>query len=293
MVTRIDRTVLVVPDRAQAAARWQTLLEAQPEWEDRSALLQARRTRLRLGEGLVELLEPDGTGPVDDALRARGAHLFAAGIATPDPAALAAGMAARGVAAVAEHEQLHLSPQALGIPGLRLVVSAEVERPAVGLVDFLYEATLLTADVDGAVARLVDVLGLDPAPHVPIASDTFGYRGVLTLFRPRILHRFEVIDPWKPGTTMRRFFERHGHSLYMAFGEAAAIATIEERVRTAEQGLTVDRPDGRDPGLPPDQLWLHPPALGGMMLGISRPSMAWSWSGSPERVMPLAASSDA
>jgi hypothetical protein len=33
-----------------------------------------------------------------------------------------------------------------------------------------------------------------------------------------------------------------------------------------------------------DQIWLHPATLGGMMLGLSRPSMAWSWSGSPERV---------
>jgi hypothetical protein len=33
-------------------------------------------------------------------------------------------------------------------------------------------------------------------------------------------------------------------------------------------------------------LFLHPSALGGPMLGLSRPTQAWQWSGHPERVEP-------
>jgi len=51
--------------------------------------------------------------------------------------------------------------------------------------------------------------------------------------------------------------------------------------------MTVDRPVDRAATLSADQLWLHPPALGGTMLGISRPTMAWRWSGHPERVEAL------
>jgi hypothetical protein len=51
--------------------------------------------------------------------------------------------------------------------------------------------------------------------------------------------------------------------------------------------VTVDRPEGRRPDQSPDQVWIHPPTLGGVMLGVSRPSMAWMWSGHPERVTPL------
>ncbi len=33
-----------------------------------------------------------------------------------------------------------------------------------------------------------------------------------------------------------------------------------------------------------DSMFLHPDALGGMMLGISRQTQAWSWSGRPDWV---------
>ena len=33
-----------------------------------------------------------------------------------------------------------------------------------------------------------------------------------------------------------------------------------------------------------DTLFLHASTLGGIMLGISRPTQAWQWSGHPERV---------
>jgi hypothetical protein len=34
-----------------------------------------------------------------------------------------------------------------------------------------------------------------------------------------------------------------------------------------------------------DNLFIHPKALGGMMLGVSRATHAWTWSGHPERVV--------
>jgi len=284
VLTRIDRIQLAVPDRHGAAEAWGALLGAEVEAEDRVAGLAARRTRLRVGDGWVELLESDGAGPVGEAVGRRGAHLFAAGAASPDPEALAARLRARKVEPCTEGGQLHLDPAATGLPGLRVVVSRDEPVPAVGVLDRFYEVTGLAHDVEAAVARCAELFALDPAAFVPIESKPYGYTGTLTLFHPDRLDRFELITPREPGNTMGRFFERFGETLYMAFAESGALGRIEERAREWGAGFTAEPPDGQREGRPADTLFLHPSALGGMMLGISRRTWAWRWSGHPERV---------
>jgi hypothetical protein len=39
-----------------------------------------------------------------------------------------------------------------------------------------------------------------------------------------------------------------------------------------------------------DSLFIHPPVLGGVMIGVSRTTVAWMWSGHPDRVQPQAPS---
>jgi hypothetical protein len=284
MLTRIDRVQMAVPDGAAAAAGWRSLLGAEPDGEDRVRALGARRLRLRLGDGFVELLEPDGAGPVADAVARRGGHLFAAGAASPDPQALAARLRAKGVPPQEEGGQLHLDPAATGLPGLRLVVSAEAPRSAVGAVSAFYEVTGLVHDARAAVARCAELFDLDPEVFVPIGSKPYGYDGTLTLFRPDRLDRFELITPRVPGNTMGRFFGRFGESLYMAFAECGELGALEARAREHGAGFTAEPRAERRPGRAPDTVFLHPPALGGMMLGLSRPTWAWRWSGRPERV---------
>ena len=288
MLSRIDRVQLAVPDAALAAEGWIALLGAERAGEDRVAGLAARRTRLRAGSGWVELLSPDGAGPVADAVASRGAHLYAAGAATPDLASLRKYLAQRGIDPLSEGGQLHLDMRDTGIDGLRVVVSEDEALSAVGDIDFFYEATLLSDDTRGVTRALNALFGLDDSNYTEIVSDVFGYRGTLTLFERDRLHRLEVIEPTTPGTTMDRYFRKFGQSLYMAFAETSRINLIAERAVASGAGHTIDRPETRAAHLPSDQLWLHPKALGGMMLGLSRPSMAWAWSGHPERVEPLA-----
>ena len=288
MLSRIDRVQLAVPDAAAAAKGWTGLLGAEPAGEDRIAGLAARRMRLRVGTGWVELLSPDGTGPVADAVASRGAHLYAAGAATADIAALHAHLQRRSVDPLSEGGQLHLDMDDTGIEGLRVVVSEDEALPAVGDIDFFYEATLLSDDTKGVTRALNALFGLDDRNYTEIVSEVFGYRGTLTLFEKDQLHRLEVIEPTTPGTTMDRYFRKFGQSLYMAFAETSDINLIQERAEAAGAGFTVDRPQDRPAHLPSDQLWLHPKSLGGMMLGLSRPSMAWAWSGNPDRVEAVA-----
>lgn len=283
----IDRLQMAVPDADRVAALWQEILGAEPAGRDRVAALAARRLSLRLGRGWVELLEPDGAGPLADAVALRGAHMFAAGAATRDLPALLAHLRAQGCAPVEEGGQAFLDPAASGIAGLRLVLSPAQDLPPAGDIDFLYEATLLAPDHQGDTARFARLFGLVADSFVPITSDRFGYTGTLTLFDRDRLHRFEVIAPTDMTATMGRFLGRMGPVLYMAFAETARLSEIEQRIAARHPdrpGMTVDRPAGRAAGVIADQIWVHPPTLGGMMLGLSRPSMAWSWSGHPERV---------
>ena len=285
----VDRITMVVTDRDAVAKCWQDLLLAEMVGERRSALLGGDATMLAFGSSLLELVQPDGDGAAAESLSRAGgrSHLFAAGIAVSDLMALRANLLAHEIAYEVDDGQLLLFPDAVGIDGLHLTVNGMQARPKVGLVDYLYEATLLTDQVDQVCDQVKTVLNNNGDAFVPIQSDKFGYAGQLTLFRPGHLHRIEVIHPGKPGTTMQRFHQKFGQSLYMAFCESGDILEIERRALDMGAGVTVDRPADRADDQMPDQLWLHPAALGGMMLGVSRPTRAWNWSGAPDRVQPV------
>jgi len=273
----IDRIQVAVADRVAAAQAWVRLLDAVPLREDRVRALGCRRSVLGVGRSELELLEAEGAGPVAEA----GVGLFAAGLGADDPGALRAALEAQGVACVEEAGQLHLSPAALGVPGLRLVVSPLAPRERHGLLERLYEVTHLSEDAPRDTARLAECLGLDAAAFVPIRSELYGYDGTLTLFRAGRLDRIEVIHPFDRSKTMGRFFARRGPSLYMAYAETDRAGEVRDRARElASRDWTGPR-DGA-----PDNLFLHPKALGGVMLGVSRTSYAWTWSGAPERVAP-------
>jgi hypothetical protein len=278
VLKEIDRIQLVVRDRVRAAAAWQRLLDAEPLREDRVAALACRRSLLGVGTSELELLEPDGAGPVERA----GPGLFAAGFAVDDLPAARDALERAGVELAEEGGQLFIAPAALGDRGLRAVVSPRADRPRRGLLERLYEVTLLVPDASTYVARFAELFGLDPGAFVPIRSEQYGYDGALTLFRPGHLDRVEVITPIDPEKTMGRYFHKRGPSLYMCYGESDRTAEIRARaLEHAPKGWT-----GPREGAVPDNLFLHPDALGGVMLGLSRTTFAWTWSGSPERVVP-------
>jgi len=280
MLTRVDRVQVVVAARGATAAAYTRLLDAPVVREDRVSVLGARRSVVRLGASEVELLEPDGAGLAADFLAHTRGGVFAAGFATPDLARLSAHLQARGVSAIEEGGQLFVSPQALRVPGLRAVISADTMPAPSGLVRHLYETTLLIDDVADAVIKTAAAFALDTSHFVQIRSAEYGYAGVLTLFRPDHLDRVEMITPHDAAKTMGRFFVKRGASLYMCYAEADHLAPIRERLLAHAPGQWTGPRDDATPG----NLYIHPAALGGMMLGISRTTVAWTWSGHPERV---------
>jgi hypothetical protein len=275
---------MAVRDAGPAAQKWREVLNAELAGEDKVTALGAKRTSYRIGRGWVEFLEPDGAGPVADALKRRGGpHLFAAGAASNDMDAIFAHLEKVGAKPVREGGQIFIDPANTGPGTPRTVISPDEELEPVGDLDWLYEVTLLVPDEEKASQRYAHLFDLNADNFVPIASEQYGYRGILTLFHPDLLGRFEVITPYDTTKTMGRFFQKFGEEFYMAYGESAKVLEIEQRVREMGLGHTVT-PEGKPDDRPSDTLFLHPDALGGMMLGISRPTMGWQWSGHPERV---------
>lgn len=93
------------------------------------------------------------------------------------------------------------------------------------------------------------------------------------------LDRIECITPFDLTKTMGRFMQKRGESLYMCFAEAPDLAPLIARL---EEHAPHDW--SAAPGSASDTLFVHPKALAGLLMGVSRTSVGWSWSGHPERV---------
>jgi len=281
MLDRVDRILVAAQDAELVAGRWCELVDAVIDRRAEVPALGSRKTVLRLGDAELEIHEPVAEGPISEHLRTSSGP-FAAGMTTPDMAALQAHLGTLNISGVPlGEERCYYDSATLGIPGLRVVLSPPEQHDRVGLLDTLYECTHLTGDATSSTAAIARVFGLDSAQFVPINSDNYGYKGALTLFDSGRLHRIETIDPYDKTKTMGRYFKRFGSSLYMCYGEARDIKPIQERLIASAPHDWTGSPDD------PNGLFIHPNATGSTMMGISRTSYAWSWSGYPERITAL------
>ncbi len=104
------------------------------------------------------------------------------------------------------------------------------------------------------------------------------FTGQLTLFNPpQQLDRIELSQITEPSRAMGRFHARRGQSIYMGFVETDDVAAVQSALeaRGARYAGRTDDPN-------PEGLFIHPSALHGMLLGVSRTNLAWTWSGRPE-----------
>ena len=281
MLERVDRVQLAVRDRQAAARTFGEVLGAEPLRDGRSAHLGASRLILALGSSEVELCEPSGPGPAAEHLAAKGEGLMTAGFSTRDMAALRANLERHGCRFTSEATQIYLEPSETF--GMRVVLTPDAARPPVGLVTHLYEVTnTLLSDWRAAADRYTRIFGLDPSRFSPIASERFGYGGTLALFNPEDrLDRIELSQVTRAESAMGRWAAKRGDSLYMCYVEADDLRPITERLTARGARFT---PRGPDPATERDGLWIHPSALCGLLLGVSRTTVGWEWSGQPARV---------
>ncbi len=275
MLKRVDRVQIVVSDRSEAARTAAAVFGAEAAFEDEVRPLGARRTTLRAGASMIELLEADGAGPVAEFAARWGGGLYAAGFSVDDVDAAAAHLARNGVAFARAREQVFLDAVATG--GMPAVISRFEERAPVGAIKWTYEVTNVVGDWCIAAARYTRIFGLDSSRYVPIEHDEFGYTGTLTMFdAPARLDRIEISQPTKEAA-MGRFHRRRGDSLYMFYVETDNVEAIAERLR-ARSGRFTPRREGLHDGM-----WIHPTAFCGVLVGVSRTNVAWRWSGDPAR----------
>jgi len=276
MLACVDRILVAVKDLGKAAETYAALLGTEQRSTTRSRALGAQRLVLALGGSEVELLQPEGAGPVREFLDRRGEGLFAAGLASRDLTALVDRLKSRGVGITKEGGQAHIAPE--DTHGLRIVLSPLRERQGPGPVKHLYEVTNMVSDRQAAAARYTDLFALDPSRFCPITSEAFGYTGALLLFDPPArLDRIELAQVVDPGSAMGRFVGRHGESLYMCFVQADDLRPIVGRLDA--RGARWAQAPGE---MKAEHLFIHPSGLHGVLMGVSRTNHAWVWSGRPE-----------
>jgi catechol 2,3-dioxygenase-like lactoylglutathione lyase family enzyme len=270
MLKRVDRVQIAVPDIADAEAAAAAIFGAELIRRDTVAALGARRTVLQAGTGIIEFLEPDGTGAVADFLRERGLGLFAAGFSVPDIDDAAHRLTREAVPFIHSNGQLLIGSAATF--GMRVVLSTYHERAPLGAIRWLYEVTNLVSDWRAAAAHYARIFSLEQSAFVPITSSDFGYTGTLTMFDPPSrLDRIEIAQPTTEGA-MARFHSRRGSSLYMFYVETDDVGEIAERLQRRNSRFTYRRDN------PADGLYIHPNAFCGVLVGVSRTGVAWRWS---------------
>jgi len=278
MLKRVDRVQIAVVDLEAAERVAADLFGAELIRRDDLKLLGAKRSTLQAGSSLIEMLEPDGAGRIADFVAKFSGGLYGAGFSVEDLDAAADHFQKMGAGFKREGGQIFLDRNAT--MGLNAVISQHHERAPVGAIKWIYEVTNPVSDWRAAADRYTRLFALDASKFSPIESKEFGYTGTLTLFNPPArLDRIEIAQITSDELAMGRFHQRRGDSLYMFFIETDDVGAIETRLK--ERGLRFASHRRDDAGLA--EMFIHPTAFLGVLIGVSRTEHAWTWSGDPER----------
>ena len=278
MLKRVDRVQIAVADLDRAEKVAAAVLGAETLRRDRVAPLGARRATMQTGASLLELVQPDGAGPVKEFVDRWGSGLFAAGFSVDDLDAAARHLERLGARFERAAGQLLVDRSAT--LGMRVVISPKHERAPLGPIKWIYEVTNVVDNWRAVADKYAALFALDSAKFVPIESKDFGYAGVLTMYdSPARLDRIEIAEATKPDLAMGRFHRKRGNSLYMFFVETDDVGAIAGRIEAAGAKPNVWRHDEAGPA----EMFIHPNQFLGVLVGVSRTEVAWSWSGDPER----------
>ncbi len=278
MLKQVDRVQIAVTDRAGAERAVAEIFGGELIRRDHLPLLGARRSTMQAGSSLVELLEADGAGPIRDFLSRWGGGLYGAGFSVEDLDQAAHQLDASRVRFERASGQLYLAPGETF--GLNAVLSSKHERNPVGAIRWIYEVTNTVANWHAASERYARIFALDASKFSTINSGEFGYTGTLTMFDPpQRLDRIEIAEVTDATKAMGRFHTRRGDSLYMFFVETDDVAALAARLEARGAKFAAWRRDGAGMA----EMFIHPSAFLGVLVGVSRTEHAWLWSGDPER----------
>ena len=205
MLTHIDHLIVVTDDLEAAQRQCIALLGRSPSWAGGHPAFGTRNVIFRLANTYIELLAPDGEGPVADALAVylaeHGPGLYALALGTEDADAAVVRMRERGLSPTEPVEGLAHDDQSgafrrfrnVWLPekdtrGVRLFVIEHLSEPELlplalpvagpeAVVDRLDHVVVMTREPDRAIGFYGDQLG------IRLALDrTFENRGLRLLF---------------------------------------------------------------------------------------------------------------
>jgi catechol 2,3-dioxygenase-like lactoylglutathione lyase family enzyme len=278
MLKRVDRVQIAVTNLDAAEEIAVGVFGAERIRRDEAPPIRARRSTMQAGASLIELLAPDGAGPVKDFTDRWHSGLFGVGFSVNDLEGAARQLEGQGARFERAGGQLWLDPAATF--GMRVVLSPNRERAPVGAIKWIYETTNAVGDWRAASERYAKLFGLDASKFVAIESKDFGYTGTLTMFdKPARLDRIEIAQITNPASAMGRYHAKRGDSLYMFFVETDDVAAIAKRITARGGDARVWRTDQAGAV----EMFIHPREFLGVLVGVSRTEQAWTWSGDPER----------
>lgn len=287
MLKRVDRILVAVNDLDKAEKNYHEILGAARIKDFKSDYLNANIRLMALGSSEVELCAPSGEGPVKTHLGQFGEGLIRGGVTTNDLNVFHQYLKDHKVGCIEADGRLY--PEASDLYNLPLVVSREPSTPnerTHGPVNFLYELTLvLRSNWQDVATAYVDRLGVKREHMVNMNNSRFAYVGALMMFEPQQerLDRIELSEAHDEAFPMGRFSRKRGDALYMCYIETDDIADIIQRLDSRKLPWTPRSSTSQER----DGLWIPPSVLNGVLMGVSRTSHAWQWSGHPERVQPL------
>jgi hypothetical protein len=278
MLKRVDRIQIATAENGSAERAVAEIFGGELVRRDTLGPYHAKRSTMAAGTSLIELLEPDGAGVVQDFVARWQSGLFGVGFSVEDVGAATNHFDKAGVRFEQSGGQLFLDP--LATFGMRTTVSQHHERAPVGAIRWAYEVTNVVCDWRAASEQYARIFALDASRFSAITSKEFGYTGTLTLFNPpERLDRVEIAQITDYNLAMGRFHKRRGDSLYMFFVETDDVGALENRLQARGARFAAHRRD--EAGLA--ELFIHPSAFLGVLVGVSRTEHAWTWSGDPER----------
>ena len=205
VITRLDHVVLAVADLEAATNTYAAMLGRSPSWRGTHEQQGTANTLFRLANTYLELLAPEGSGPLGEFLTQRikseGEGPLALAFGTEDARAAAAEIGRRGLSVTAPAEGMgrdgrsgaerhwlsfHLS--AADTRGVHLFVIEHLNAPdalpastptasAESIVDAVDHVVVMTSDAEAAIGLYRDTLGLRLA-----LDRTFEARGLRLLF---------------------------------------------------------------------------------------------------------------
>lgn len=285
MLKSVDRILVVVKDLDQAEKNYSLVLGATKVEDYESSYLNAKVRRMAIGVSEVEFCQPLGQGRAQKRLDEKGEGLLYGGVSTPDLEKYAQHLSSNNINFAKEDGRLYHDGEAMY--GLPLVISQEPDTPRQrndGPVEFLYELTVVLKSPWNEVAEHYSkVLGIDRKNEVGITFSRFGYDGTLLRFTPDKLDRIELSEAHDTDYPMGRYTAKHGDAFYMCYVQTDNLEQIVDTLLENKMKWTrrTTNPVERD------GLWLHPSVTNGVLMGVSRTSLAWQWSGKPELVQPL------